>query len=637
MTKFFISIILIFTGLFLAAQEPASKSKKAIDAYNKGLRSYTMNSYSEAEQFFLSAIKEDNTFIEAYLVLAEVYEDWKKPQNAIEIYRRGLPIRENFYPYGYIRLGNLQFREGLYAHALESYNQFLKLDKSNQNHIAKARDGILRCEFALKAISNPVNFHPVNLGPNVNTGSDEYWPTLSADEKTLVITRLVDSDEFMKGLQEDFYISAWQDTSWSVMKNAGRPLNTGDNEGAQSITGDGRYMIFTACNRSDGLGRCDLYESVFDGNSWSIPENIGSPVNSKFRETQPSLSSDGRTLYFASDRPGGKGYHDIWVSYRQDNGKWTAPMNLGDSINSAGIEMSPFIHPDNNSLYFSSDGFLGLGGYDLFISRMDSSGHWKSPENLGYPINTNRDEIGLIVNARGDKAYFASDIDKSKGKDIYVFDLPVEKRPLTVTYMKGLVFDEKTRKPLKAEFELVDLETGKIVFNAYSDSLTGEFLVSIPVSRNYMLNVSRKSYLFYSENFTLKNTFVAEQPFLKDVPLQKIIAGNKIILKNIFFEIDSYSLKSESRIELNKIVGFLKANPEIKIEIGGHTDDTGSSQYNQILSENRAKAVTDYLIGSDIEQGRLSSKGYGQNNPVASNDSPEGRAQNRRTEMKVLE
>ncbi|HEX2393810.1 MAG TPA: hypothetical protein VHI78_00600, partial [Bacteroidales bacterium] len=522
MKKFFIYILIILAGSVLPAQEPASKSKKAIDAYNQGLRSYSINSYSNAEQFFLTAIKEDNTFIEAYLVLAEVYEDWKKPQNAIEIYRRGLPIKESFYPYGYIRLGNLQFREGLYSDAMESYKQFLDLDKTNQNHIDKAHDGILRCEFALKAIKNPVDFHPVNLGPKVNTSRDEYWPTLSADEKTLVITRMVDSDEFMKEVQEDFYISTWQDSSWTEMKNAGRPLNTGDNEGAQSITGDGRYMIFTACNRSDGLGRCDLYESVFEGERWSIPKNIGTPVNSKYRETQPSLSTDGRTLYFSSDRPGGKGYHDIWVSHREDNGQWTPPVNLGDSINSAGVEMSPFIHPDNNSLYFSSDGFLGLGGYDLFISRMDSMGQWKSPENLGYPINTNRDEIGLIVNARGDKAYYASDIDKSKGKDIYVFDLPVEMRPNTVTYMKGLVFDEKTRKPLKAEFELVDLETGKTVFDAYSDSLTGEFLVSIPVSRNYMLNVSRKSYLFFSENFSLKNMFVADRPFLKDIPLQPI-------------------------------------------------------------------------------------------------------------------
>jgi outer membrane protein OmpA-like peptidoglycan-associated protein len=228
-------------------------------------------------------------------------------------------------------------------------------------------------------------------------------------------------------------------------------------------------------------------------------------------------------------------------------------------------------------------------------------------------------------------------MDKSKGKDIYVFDLPVEKRPLTVTYMKGTVFDERNGKPLKAEFELTDLETGIMIFNAFSDSITGEFLVSIPVNRNYMLNVSRRSYLFYSENFSLKNVFVADRPYMKDIPLQPVIAGSRVILKNVFFETDSYFLRNESRIELGKVVGLLKANPDIKIEIGGHTDATGSADYNQILSENRAKAVADYLIASDIHPARIRWKGYGFNVPVAGNESAEGRSQNRRTEMMIIE
>lgn len=637
MTRILIYLFLLLACSAASAQEPSSKSKKAIDAYNNGLRSYSLNKYFEAEQYFLTAIKEDNAFIEAYLVLAEVYEDWNKPLNAIEAYRRGLPVKETFYPYGYIRLGNLQYREGLYDKALESYRRFLELDNSNMNHVTRAQDGIARCEFALNALQNPVEFKPVNLGPKVNSDQDEYWPSLSADERTLFVTRLIRSDEFMKTLQEDFYISRWEDTAWSEMKSAGSPLNTPDNEGAQTITADGRYMVFTACNRRDGIGRCDLYETVREGDTWSIPVNMGAPVNTKYRETQPSISADGRTLYFASDRPGGKGYHDIWVAYRQENGQWTNPVNLGDSINSPGQEMSPFIHPDNQSLYFSSDGFIGMGGYDLFISQRDSAGQWTKPRNLGYPINTNRDEIGLIVNARGDKAYYASDFDKTKGKDIYVFDLPPEKRPVTVTYMKGNVFDDLTRKPLRARFELVDLETGNITFNAYSDSLTGEFLISIPVNRNYLLNVSRRSYLFYSDNFSLKDVFVADRPYLKDIPLQRITAGSKIVLKNVFFETDSYALRSESRIELNKVSGLLKANPSIKIEIGGHTDNTGSPDYNQELSEKRAKAVADYLVSSGIEPARITWKGYSFNMPVAGNDTAESRALNRRTEMKVIE
>jgi len=396
-------------------------------------------------------------------------------------------------------------------------------------------------------------------------------------------------------------------------------------------------MIYTACNRSDGIGRCDLYYTTKVGDRWTFPKNMGKPVNSPYRETQPSLTPDGRTLYFSSDRPGGKGQHDIWVSYLDDGNRWSVPENLGEVINTPGIEMSPFIHPDNQSLYFSSDGHIGLGGYDLFVTRRDSTGKWQKPMNLGYPINTNRDEIGMIVNSRGDKAYYSSDVDKANGKDIYVFDLPVQDRPVMTTYMKGKVFDADDNQLLRAQFELVDLETGNSIFRSYSDSITGEFLVSIPVNHNYMLNVSRNGYLFFSENFSLKNTYRSDRPFLKDVPLQPLKAGKRIILKNVFYETDSFALKKESTAELNKVIGLLQANPKIKIEISGHTDNTGTPDYNQKLSENRAKTVAKYLISASVNAERVVAKGYGMNNPVASNDTEEGKAQNRRTELQIIE
>jgi outer membrane protein OmpA-like peptidoglycan-associated protein len=629
---------LLFAPTFLSGQEKlTTKSKKAIDAYNNGLKYYTLNKYTAAEELLLKAIEADPTFIEAFLILAEVYEDSGKPLKAIDMYQRGLPINENFYPYGYIRLGNIEYREGKYEKALSRYNRYLSLNTGNDVQIEKARDGIARCKFSIQAMDHPVDFKPVSLGTAVNTSMDEYWPSLSTDEKTLVITRMVPSDDVMKNVQEDFYISNWTEDGWAVMKDAGKPLNTADNEGAQTISGDGRYMVFTACNRDDGIGRCDLYAAIKEGDNWSIPVNLGRPVNTAYRETQPSITPDGRTLYFSSDRPGGKGQHDIWVSRKSESGQWSNPENLGDSINSKGTEMSPFIHPDNQSLYFSSDGLVGLGGYDLFVARRDSNGTWNHPVNLGYPINTNRDEIGLIVNSRGDKAYYSSDIKKAEGKDIYVFDLPVQSRPLTVTYMKGKVFDARDLHLLRAQFELVDLETGRIIYSSYSDSLTGEFLVSIPVDRNYLLNISKKSYLFFSDNFSLKDSFNVNKPFLKDVPLQPLVVGNSIVLKNVFFETDSYALKSESRLELNKVVRLLQTNPDIRVEIGGHTDNIGSPDYNQKLSENRAKTVTDYLITSGIGANRIVSAGYGMNKPVTNNSTEEGRAQNRRTELKIIE
>ena len=631
-------LILLLVTISLPAQDKkATQSKKAIEAYNRALQSYSLHNYGLAEKFLLEAIEADTLFIDAFLMLAEVYEDSGQPLKAIDAYQKGLPINEGYYPYGFIRLGNLKYTEGKYAEALDSYTRFLSLHTGNLIHDEKARAGIVRCNFSLDAIKHPVDFKPINLGPNVNTLNDEYWPCISADEQTLVITRLIKSDDFMKKVQEDFFISQWKDTSWGLMQNAGNPLNTMDNEGAQTLSGDGRFMIFTACNRSDGLGRCDLYWSEKEGDKWSKPKNLGKPVNTSYRETQPSITPDGRTLYFSSDRPGGKGQHDIWVSRRIAGDQWSQPENMGDSINTGGIEMSPFIHPDNQSLYFSSNEHIGLGGYDLFVSRCDSAGKWHKPVNLGYPINTNRDEMGLIVNTRGDIAYYSSDIIKAQGKDIFIFSMPLLSRPVMVTYMKGRVIDAVNNRLLGAQFELIDLDSGRELYKSSSDSITGEFIVSIPVNHNYLLNVSRKGYLFYSGNFSLKGIFYADKPYLKDVPLQPIQIGKSIVLKNVFYETDSYALRRESEIELNKVVLFLNANPGIRVEISGHTDNTGNLEYNQRLSENRAKTVADYLISASVRADRIVYRGYGMNEPVASNDHEEGKAQNRRTELKIIE
>lgn len=633
----FLLVILLMPAERLIAQaKPSTTSKKAMEAYNHALQDYSSRSFESAEKFLEEAIRADSGFIDAYLLLAEVEQDWGKPLKAIDAYRQGLKKNEQYYPYGYIRLGQLQYEEALYAEGLKSYNHFLQLHTGNAKNEEKAKDGIIRCTFSLDAIKHPVDFKPENLGNGVNSTLDDYWPSLPADEQTLVITRLIKSEDFFKKVQEDFFISHWTNNGWSVAKNLGYPINTSDNEGAQTLSGDGRLMVFTACNRNDGLGRCDLYWSIRRGDKWSIPQNMGKPINTAYRETQPSITPDGRTLYFASDRPGGKGNHDIWVSYKDSADHWTVPENLGDSINSTGTEMSPFIHPDNQSLYFSSDGLIGLGGYDIFVSRRKKDGKWGKAVNLGYPINTNRDEIGLIVNARGDIAYFASNIDKNKGKDIFSFNMPVQDRPSMTTYMKGRVMDAVNNSLLRARFELVDLENGKDFYKSYSDSLTGEFVVSIPVDHNYMLNVSRKGYLFYSENFSLKGVFYQNAPLLKDIPLQPIEIGKSIVLKNVFYETDSYALKKESEIELNKVVQFLKVNPGIRIEISGYTDNVGETAYNQVLSENRAKTVANYLITARVNAQRIVSKGYGTGNPVTSNDTEEGRAQNRRTELKII-
>ncbi len=636
-----ILLLFIFSGS-LSAQQYTTKSNRAIENYEKGREYYLRYQYDEAVAFLSKAIEIDPDFIEAYIGLAQVYTDMKEYKNAAGVYKKGMAIDPEFYPAGYYFMGNVEMKTGDYESAKSSFQQFMEMNKGSKTLRNSAENKIIDCNFAIDAMKHPVPFSPINLGANINSDYDAYWPSLSADEQTLVFTVLLPVDTSRKAVfgnrQEDFYISHRSDSTgeWSKAENMGKPLNTSNNEGAQAISVDGQMMVFTACNRADGQGNCDLYISHLEGDHWSKPVNMGRPVNTPAKETQPSISPDKREIYFSSNRPGSMGGLDLWKTTRQPDGSWGNPENLGDTINTPGNEQSPFIHPDNKTLYFSSDMHVGMGGFDLYVARKDSAGRWKIPVNLGYPINTWNDEIGLIVNARGDKAYFSSDREKEKGKDLYEFELYKQARPEMVSYVKGIVYDAYDRKRLAADFELIDLESGATVNQSQSNASTGEFIVSLPVNKNYALNVSKTGYLFYSDNFALKGMHEIENPFVKNIPLKRIKVGEKAVLRNIFFATDSYALKPESKAELNKLVEFLINNPGIKIEISGHTDSIGTENYNQVLSENRARSVRDYLIDHSIDPGRLTYRGYGYSQPVNNNATVEGRSQNRRTEFRII-
>jgi outer membrane protein OmpA-like peptidoglycan-associated protein len=328
---------------------------------------------------------------------------------------------------------------------------------------------------------------------------------------------------------------------------------------------------------------------------------------------------------------------DIWYSTLKTDGSWGAPVNIGNKINTRGEEESVFIHPDGKTLYFSSNGHVGMGGLDIYVVRKNADGVWGTPVNLGYPINTYGDENSLLVNGAGSLAYFASDRPGGfGGLDLYQFELYDAARPDKITYMKGKVYDAKTKKPLGAHFELIDLATAKQVMTSDANSGNGEFLVTLPVDKNYALNVSQSGYLFYSENFSLKELTDKTKPFLMDVPLQSIDTGSVVELKNIFFETAKFDLKPESKVELNKLVTFLTLNKTMRIELSGHTDNVGDKKMNLTLSENRSKSVYDYLIANGIDAKRLSYRGYGDTLPKVKNDSDENRAINRRTEFKVI-
>ena len=319
-----------------------------------------------------------------------------------------------------------------------------------------------------------------------------------------------------------------------------------------------------------------------------------------------------------------------------ENNRFTEPVNLGENINTEYDENTPFIHPDNRTLYFSSSGWAGMGMADIFFSKKDEQGNWKKPTNLGYPINTPASEIGFIVNRKGDWAYFASDMPGGYGGlDIYGFELYKDARPELSSYAKGEVYDAVTKQKLEANIELIDLTTGKVIMTSRSNKKTGEFLMILQPNSNYALNGNKKKYLFHSENFAMKD-YAADKPFLISVPLSRIKVGGTVILKNVFFDTDKFNLKNESKVELNKLSALLKEQTTLKIEIGGHTDNTGNKKANQVLSKNRAKAVYQFLIDNGIVSSRLSYKGYGDSKPIVSNNTKEGRSQNRRTEFTII-
>ena len=637
-------LILLIAGLgnAIAQTSPLStKSKKASAMFSQAIDFYDQKAYAKALRILDKAIEEDHAFVEAYILKGDIYSEQQNPQEAILQYKKGIAANSDYSPVLYFILANVELLSGHYEDARTDYLKFLSYSDQPKDKQAKANRNIKSCDFGINSMAHPVPFKPVNLGDSINSQYDDYMNAVTADEQQLFLTRklprghhtMEESTEF----NEDFFKAVKIDSAWRKAYNIGPPINTDENEGALCISPDGKYIFFAACNRPDGYGSCDLYWSRRTGDIWSTPENMGPVVNSSAWDSQPSFSSDGKTLYFASKREGGKGSSDIWKTELQPDGSWTIPVNLGDSINTRFEEMAPFIHPDDRTLYFGSRGHQGMGGFDIFVSRKDADGNWSSAVDLGYPINTYADEINLVVNAKGDVAYISSDkLGGKGGMDIYSFKLYKEAQPFMVTYFKGIVFDKETNKRLEAKFELVDLGTGKIVSHSSSDPVNGEFMLSLPTEKEYGLTVSKPGYLFYSDHFELRGESSRTKPFVHNVPLQPIKVGETVILKNIFFDTDKYDLKKESVSELNTLVQLLKNNPHIHIEISGHTDNHGSAEHNLLLSKNRSMSVYDYLIANGIAKDRLTYSGFGMTRPIDTNDTDQGRANNRRTEFKVI-
>jgi outer membrane protein OmpA-like peptidoglycan-associated protein/tetratricopeptide (TPR) repeat protein len=631
MKFFFLSVFLFLSAFLYAQQRPYStNNQSAIKNFALASQSLDDHMYDDAVAYLKKAIDDDSKFVEAYAQLGDIYRQEWQYQNAVEQYRKAIEISPEFNHGIYFKIGDAEIHVAKYAEAKQHLEKYLGFpDIVNQTNKYIAQKLLEDAKFSIQAIQHPVPYKPINVGGEINTGDDEYLPTITADESTMIFTRKINNNE-------DFYKSIKVDGKWQTATYLSDNINTPQyNEGAQAISQNGKILFFTGCNRPDGLGRCDIYIAQKKGDDWTLPYDLSPPINTSGWESQPSISADGRTLYFVSNRKGGYGGYDIWKSHLSDKG-WSVPENLGPNINTAFDEQSPFIHPDDSTFYFCSNGWPGLGGKDLFVSRLSKEGQWQKPQNLGYPINSNGDENGLNLTANGSYAFFASNSLKgSGGFDIYTFELPASLRPRSVTYVKGTVLDAVTKQPLEAAVEILDLESNKAVFQDYSGATEGDFLATITTGQNYGLNISKDGYLFYSANFSLVG-HESSQPFILEALLQPIEIGNKVILKNIFFDTNKFDIKAESKPEMQKLVDFLNLNLTIHIEVSGHTDNVGNEQFNQTLSENRAKSVYLYLIKSGISPARLTYKGYGETQPVEPNDTDEGRSRNRRTEFKII-
>ena len=648
MKKLIVITTILLLNLVCRAQLPpgvyTSTNKKAIAAFESAMKYYQANNDEKAREEALRAIEKDANFAEPHLLIAEIYQSKKQTQEAINEYVKAITINPGYNLSNFYNIAMLEISIGKYEDAKKDFERFLKKPNINPDSKETAERNLDNCNFAIEAMKHPVPFNPKNMGEAINSNLDEYFPAITADDQTFIYTRNNRNEQV--ALQEDFLVSKKVNGEWSPAVLIGNGINTSGNEGAPALSADGELLFFVACQDSPdgsytggrkGFGSCDIFYSQKVGNAWSKPYNLGPNINTKNFESQPSFSADGKTLYFVSNRAGGFGGADIYFSTLREDGSWGIPVNIGNKINTPGKEESVFIHPDGKTLYFSSNGHVGMGGLDIYMSRKDEKGNWGAPVNLGYPINTFVDDNSLLINGNGDIAYFASNRPGGMGGlDMYQFELYEAARPSKINYVKGKVFDAKTKVPLGAHFELIDLETSKTMIISDANSGNGEFLVTLPIDKNYALNVSQPGYLFYSENFSLKGLSDNSKPYTLDIPLQPIDTGNVVELKNIFFETAKFDLKPESKAELNKLVSFLILNKTMQIELSGHTDNVGDKKSNQLLSQNRAKSVYDYLILNGIDAKRLSFKGYGDTRPKVKNDSDSNRALNRRTEFKVI-
>lgn len=576
------------------------------------------------------------------LCLQDYYSDISKAESyfykALEICADSTHIA-NFY------LGKIYFGKRQFTKAQIKFKNFLaKPEYCSSTKLSEAKNYLEYATASAELMANPVPFKPVKVS-GISSSSDEYLPIISPDNEFALYTRrterVVDRGFGAEYKQiETFSYSLRQaDGTFDRGFPMPYPFNQSPNEGAPTLTIDNNDLYYTFCvfDPKTKYLNCDLLHSHFNGKFWTEPKSLGSNINSPNTwESQPSVNADGNVIYFASNREGGIGGYDIYKTIKQSDGTWSDPINLGPEINSIGHEKSPYIHSDSQTLYFSSDGIPGLGGFDIFYARMDSSMTFGEPSNIGYPINSFEDDLGFFASTDGNYGYYASNrFDENHSWNLYHFPLYEKAKPQKVLFVKGEVKNEGTNELVRAKVEIRNLNN-RTIKEIPVDSVTGKYVAVLLFRDDQLLTVKKEGFVYESKYIASSDT-VFSKPSIIDLHLKPIEVGQSYKINDIYFATNLAELTLNSLKVIQEFFDFLKSNQNLRIEIQGHTDNIGSIADNQNLSERRAKAVFDYLIHLGIKPDRLTYTGYGESNPVENNDSKFGRSQNRRTVFVIIE
>ncbi|OYT16245.1 MAG: hypothetical protein B7C24_08755 [Bacteroidetes bacterium 4572_77] len=586
--------------------------------------------------------KDYEDYTQAHMALGEFYIENKPPnvKTAEKYFRKALKICPDSALYAHYYLGKIHYGRKEFKEAIDCFQIFLahvdqiKTDKE----YFEIKNYLDYAQVSYKLLSNPVPFKPIRV-EGISTKDDEYLPIISPDNEIALFTRR-SKHYISRGLTE--HLEEKEVFTISLRNNAGSfehgwameaPFNRAENEGAATLTIDNNDLYYTVCERIKGSDylNCDLFHSHYSRGIWGSVESLGEHINKPNTwESQPTVTSDGNTIYFVSNREGGLGGYDIYQIDKQEDGQWSEPKNMGAPINSPGHEKSPFIHTDSQTLYFSSDGHKGLGGFDIFYSRKNPDSNWLEPVNIGYPINGFEDDLGFFVSTNGQFGYYASNrLDENDKWNLYTFSLYDEAQPQKVLFIKGQVEIENNQKTISARVQLKNMSS-KSIREIPVNSETGKYVAAILFKEDQILTVKKEGYVYSSRFLSLEDSTL-NQPKLLDLEVKEIEVGKSYEINDIHFETNSDVLNKDAQHILLEFYHFLEENSTISVEIQGHTDNIGREEDNRILSHKRAQAVYTYLIKKGTNPQRLEANGYGETQSVATNKTPEGRAKNRRT------